>query len=218
MARRVSASVLLRHSFGPQAPRILEACQLRSTTKAVKGIPMPAPLWRSHMSKFALLVTCSVAIAAQGCSTRAPDGESALPNGPTAPSRVGADSERLVEIDRVRVYMKDGRLQAFVEGTLGDGCTSLKAVTQTRAGNEVRIRLTSVRVGEVCTMILAYLKRLVPLEGIFPPGSYTVRANQRSSRFQLVVDPSGNVAIEPDPGPLPEIDGVPSPQPPLRLR
>jgi hypothetical protein len=170
------------------------------------------------MSKFALLVTCSLAIAAQGCSTHAQDGESGLLNSPTAPSRVGADSEHLVEIDRVRVYVRDGRLGAFVEGPLGDGCTSLKAVTQTRAGNEVRIRLTSVRVGEVCTMMLSFLKRWVPLEGMFPPGSYTVRANERSIRFRLVIDFSGNPAIEPDPGPLPEIDGVPSPPQPLSPR
>jgi hypothetical protein len=126
---------------------------------------MPAPLWRPHMSKLALLVACSLAIAAQGCSTHAQDGEGGLLNGPTAPSRVGADSERLVEVERVRVYVKDGRLQAFVEGPLGDGCTSLKAVTQTRAGNEVRISLTSVRVGEVCTMMLSYLKRWSPSRG-----------------------------------------------------
>jgi hypothetical protein len=170
------------------------------------------------MSKLALLVACSLAIAAQGCSTHAQDGEGGLLNGPTAPSRVGADSEHLVEVERVRVYVKDGRLQAFVEGPLGDGCTSLKAVTQTRAGNEVRISLTSVRVGEVCTMMLSYLKRWVPLEGMFSPGSYTVRANQRSIRFQLVIDSSGKPAIEPDPGPLPEIDDVPSASPALSPR
>jgi hypothetical protein len=77
------------------------------------------------------------------------------PRWSTAPSRLGADSDRLVEVERVRVYVRDGRLQAFVEGPLGDGCTSLKGVTQTRAGNEPRIRLTSVRVGEVCTMMLS---------------------------------------------------------------
>jgi hypothetical protein len=170
------------------------------------------------MSKLALLMTCSLAIAAQGCSTLAQDGESGLLDGPTAPSRLGADAERLVEVERVRVYVRDGRLQAFVEGPLGDGCTSLKAVTQARAGNEVRIRLTSVRVGEVCTMMLSYLKRWVLLEGMFPPGSYTVRANERSIRFQLVIDSSGKPAIEPDPGPLPEIDDVPSPPSPLSPR
>ncbi len=42
---------------------------------------MPAPLWRPHVSKFALLVTCSLAIAAQGCSTLAQDGESGFLNG-----------------------------------------------------------------------------------------------------------------------------------------
>ena len=116
---------------------------------------MPAPLWRPHMSRFALLATCSLAVAAQGCSTLVQDGEGGLLDGPTAPSRLGADSDRLVEVERVRVYVRDGRLQAFVEGPLGDGCTSLKGVTQTRAENEPRIRLTSVRVGEVCTMMLS---------------------------------------------------------------
>jgi hypothetical protein len=111
------------------------------------------------------------------------------------------------------VFIRGGRPQAFVEGPLGDGCTSLKAVTQTRTKNEIRIRLTSARVGDVCTMMLVYLRRWVPLEGVFPLGSYTIRANQRSSQFQLVIDHTGNLVVKPDPGPLPETESPP-PSPP----
>jgi hypothetical protein len=42
---------------------------------------VPAPLWRPHMSRFALLATCSLAVAAQGCSTLVQDGEGGLLDG-----------------------------------------------------------------------------------------------------------------------------------------
>ena len=166
------------------------------------------------MSKLALFLAGLLALAS-GCSTAARDGgENAVINSPTAPSEVGASSESLVEIDRVRVFIKEGRPQAFVEGPLGDGCTSLKAVTQTRTKNEIRLRLTSVRVGDVCTMMLVYLRHWVPLDAVFTPGSYTIRANQRSSEFQLLVDHTGNLVVKPDPGPLPEKESPPPVPPP----
>jgi hypothetical protein len=168
------------------------------------------------MSKLPLFVTGFLAILASGCSTHARDaGEDAFINGPTAPTQTGAGPERLLDIERLRVFIKDRRPQAFVEGALGDGCASLKAITQTRSRNEIKITLTSVRVGDVCTMMLVYLRRWVPLDGAFAPGSYTIRANQRSSPFQLVANQNGDLVVTRDPGPLPDADDAPPvPSPP----
>jgi hypothetical protein len=168
------------------------------------------------MSKLPLFVAGFLVIIVSGCSTHARDtGEDAFINGPTAATPIGAGSGGLVDIERLRVFIKERRPQAFVEGPLGDGCTSLKAITQTRIRNEINIRLTSVRVGDVCTMMLEYLRRWVPLDGAFAPGSYTIRANQRSLRFQLVANQNGDLVVSPDPGPLPDADDAPPvPSPP----
>jgi hypothetical protein len=74
---------------------------------------------------------------------------------PSAPSGLEVPPAGNVDVTRVRAYMKDGRLQAFVQGELGDGCTRLERITQSRAGNSIDITVTSKREGEVCTMILS---------------------------------------------------------------
>jgi hypothetical protein len=120
------------------------------------------------------------------------------PSAPTQPVVVGS-----VKVTRVRVFIKDGRPQAFVQGELGDGCNSLEGIRRQRQGNTVDIAVTYKRAGEVCTMIFQYLNEWVPLEGVADPGEYVVRANGTEVRFRLARE-GATLRIDPDPGPLPQ--------------
>jgi len=170
------------------------------------------------LKKCGLIALVAAATAACGSDgSLSADGQAGLP---TSPSQV-APAPGNVEVSRVRVFVKDGRPQAYVEGTLGDGCTRLLPVTQQRAGSTFHISLSSVREGEVCTMILQLVNEWVPLEGLAAPGTYQVRANAATVAFELVADGDGQLRIEPDPGPLPtvpttEIPGHVAPNDPPR--
>ena len=143
-------------------------------------------------------LACAACSSAGDMSTRGRGGRI-----PSAPSGLEVPPAGNVNVTRVRAYMKDGRLQALVQGELGDGCTRLERITQSRAGNSIDITVTSKREGEVCTMIFQYLNEWVPLEGALTTGQYVVRANKAEKRFELVRDATGALRIEPDPGPLP---------------
>jgi hypothetical protein len=137
-----------------------------------------------------------------GCSSETQPGG---PNtgSPTSPSQQESAGQGNVKVDSVRVFIKDGRVQAFVRGDIGDGCTRLQPITQSRDGNAINVTVSSIRQGEVCTMILQLLDGWVPLTGTFESGAYTVRANAATTTFTLTRDGSGGLSISPDPGPQP---------------
>lgn len=143
------------------------------------------------------------ALLLAGCSSESqPEGPNT--GNPTSPSQQETNAQGNVKVDSVRAFIKDGRVQAFVRGEIGDGCTSLKPMTQTREGNTINVSVSSIRQGEVCTMILQLLGGWVPITGTLEPGSYTLRANAATDAFTLTRDDSGRLTISPDPGPLPE--------------
>jgi hypothetical protein len=151
---------------------------------------------------FVIAAVGSLVLAA--CSSTSKQGNSSNGAGaPTAPSQQESAATN-VKVDRVRVFVKDGRVQAFVQGQIGDGCTKLQPMSQSRSGNELAVNVTSIRQGEVCTMIMQLLNGYVPLNGTFEPGTYTVRANTATATFTVTRDSSGQLAIDPDPGPLPD--------------
>lgn len=123
---------------------------------------------------------------------------------PTTPSQTGPAVEGQVNVTRVRVFIKDGRVQAFVQGEIGDGCTTLQGVTQRRSGNAIELTATFRRQGDVCTMIMQLMNEWVVLNGTFEPGEYTLRANARALPFRLVRGAGGDLRVDPDPGPLPQ--------------
>jgi hypothetical protein len=174
---------------------------------------------RDRAGHVAMLFFCAATIAS--CSDAPPSGAfaGAAGGGPTAPSRVSAEGHR-VKVTRVRVFMKDGRPQAYVEGELGDGCTFLESLSQRRSGNTFTLTVTAVRQGDVCTQQMQYLDAWVALDGAFVPGAYRVRANDAAIRVDLVAGPGGELRVEPDPGPLPQfpepphVPGVVSPNEP----
>jgi hypothetical protein len=152
----------------------------------------------------------AAALAGCGSGTSSASLDTAAGTGPTAPSQLS--ERRKVVVTSARVYMKGGRPHAYVEGELGDGCTSLERVTQQRNGNSVTMTFTSVRQGDVCTQIMQMLNAWVALDGPFAPGEYTVRANDVTARFRLVASAGGELRLDPDPGPPPQFpDGPPLP-------
>jgi hypothetical protein len=84
---------------------------------------------------------------------------------PVSPSQ-SAGTISSVSVTRVRAFIVNDRLQAFIEGELGDGCTTLHSIAQERSGNVVTMTQTSVRQGDRCTQLLQLLNKWVPLEGV----------------------------------------------------
>lgn len=158
------------------------------------------------LQKWGVCVLAAVASAACGADgALSTSGQGGVP---TSPSQVAPPTGN-VEVTRVRVFIKDGRAQAYVEGNLGDGCTRLLPLAQQRVGATVHLTLSSIREGEVCTMIMQFVNEWVPLSGLDAPGAYQVRANAAAVEFQLVADAQGQLRVEPDPGPVPVVsDGV----------
>jgi hypothetical protein len=155
-----------------------------------------------HAIPSAILVV-GLASTVAACGSEASPAQRDLESGgPTAPSRLA--ERRSVLVTRVRVFMNEGRPHAYVEGELGDGCTSLEHITQQRIRNALTMTLTSVRHGDVCTQMMQGLNALVALDGPFAPGVYSVRANGATARFRLVASAGGELRLDPDPGPPPQ--------------
>jgi hypothetical protein len=147
-------------------------------------------------------IVAGIALACAACAANNEGLNGADLQRPSVPSPI-ATQPSAVKVNRVRVYVKDGRVQAFVQGELGDGCTTLQGIMQRRVDNSIDLTVNAKREGEVCTMILQMLNEWVPLEGPTPPGQYLVRAGGTEVRFEVVRDSAGNLRIHPDPGPLP---------------
>lgn len=143
-------------------------------------------------------------MSAAACSSGSSSASGGFGTSPTAPSQVASEAGN-VNVTRVRVFMKDGIPQAYVEGDLGDGCTRLLPIVQQRSGHVVQLTVSSVREGEVCTMIMQFVNEWVPLTGLDTPGAYSVRANRSSVEFSLVAAGDGALQVSPDPGPVPVV-------------
>jgi hypothetical protein len=157
------------------------------------------------------IVLVGLALTLAACSTGGAQTNDSAPGNPTIPGRQPSGVVSNVRITKVRPFMKDGRVQAFVQGEVGDGCTSLQSVKQQRTGSTIDISVTAVRRGEICTMIMQYLNEWVPLDGVNAPGEYTVRANTVATPFRLVRATGGALRVEPDPGPVPQPPYLPGP-------
>jgi hypothetical protein len=159
-------------------------------------------------------------VGATACAhAAAPQDGAAASVSPVAPSPLepGAFSIRL---ERVRVFIKDGRPQAYVEAPLGDSCNSLRRVDQHRSSNAISLTMTGNRTGGPCAYLMQYIKQWIALEGAFPSGAYTLRVNDMRVNFTILTGAAGELQIEPDPGPLPSdppaavVPGIVSPNDP----
>jgi len=126
-----------------------------------------------------LIAILFVALLA-ACGTAQP----AAPAQPAQPARSFP-----AQIDTVTVEIAESlpvQVFARLEGYLGDGCTSLGAITQSREGNLIEVSVLANHSGaEACTMIAQVIDERVQLEGEFPAGTYTVRVNGVEQTFQI---------------------------------
>jgi hypothetical protein len=171
------------------------------------------------VKQIGFLAACLAFITA-ACSSDDAQGNGVNVNTPTAPSQLESPVQGNVNVTHAQVFIKDGRVQALVQGELGDGCTSLQPIRQRRTANTIDITVTFRREGEVCTMIMQFVNEWVVLDGSFTPGEYTVRANAVVTNFRLIQGSDGELRLDPDPGPPPQPPSVPpsnpEPMPPTR--
>ena len=78
-------------------------------------------------------------------------------------------------------------VEVLVKGALPDACSALDAVTQERTGHFVTMALTMHQPrGAVCAQVVRPFRFYVRLDGLFVPGSYTLRLNGRVTPFQIL--------------------------------
>lgn len=100
-------------------------------------------------------------------------------NQPRGQLNIDSIEIRIAESSPVQVF-------ANVKGSLGDGCTSLGAITQKRSGNTIDVTVGVNHSGaQVCTAIAQLVDQNIQLEGEFPPGNYTVRVNGMERTFTV---------------------------------
>jgi hypothetical protein len=128
--------------------------------------------------RVALALVLAAALAgAAACSS---------PTGPTT----GPDSVRVdpIQIDTVDVLIQQTtppQASAHVTGVLGDGCTTLRSVTQVRLRNAVTLTILRERpVDAVCSQLAKLYDATLPLEGSYTAGRYTLTVNGLKVPFQ----------------------------------
>jgi hypothetical protein len=92
-----------------------------------------------------------------------------------------------IQIDSVDVRILESsppRAVAHVEGVVGDGCSELYSVNQTRSGNMATVTILRQRPKDaVCTQIAKLYNADIPLEGTFPAGRYVLMVNSFEKVF-----------------------------------
>jgi hypothetical protein len=111
--------------------------------------------------------------AAVGCSN------------PAAPDGVRVDP---IQIDQVEVQVLETappQARARVRGVIGDGCSTLKSVTQVRMGQTVTLLILRERpVDAICTQQAKLYDETIALEGTYPAGRYVLRVNDLEQAFE----------------------------------
>jgi inhibitor of cysteine peptidase len=105
----------------------------------------------------------------------------------------GAVITGTAQIETLELLMLESfpvQIHAHVTGWLGDGCTTLDQITQTREGDTFKVSITTTRPADaICTMQLVGFEETIPLDvhGL-PKGTYTVDVNGTTETFTLDVD------------------------------
>lgn len=77
-------------------------------------------------------------------------------------------------------------VEVLVKGSLPDACTELHDVTQERFGHIIDVRLQTRRPqGAVCATVIRPFRFYLKLEGMYGPGSYTLKLNNRNYPFSV---------------------------------
>jgi hypothetical protein len=77
-------------------------------------------------------------------------------------------------------------VEVLVKGALPDACSALDEAVQTRAAHLIDVTLTMRRPrGTVCAQVVRPFRFYLPLDGSFPPGSYTLKVNGTAYPFRI---------------------------------
>lgn len=83
-------------------------------------------------------------------------------------------------------------VEVLVKGSLPDGCTELHEVTQERFGHIIQANLQMRRPqGSVCTRVMRPFRFYLQLEGMYGPGSYTLKLNNTVFPFSVKAPEAG---------------------------
>jgi inhibitor of cysteine peptidase len=131
------------------------------------------------MKRLRLLVKIAAALTVVSCGVGG--GSPAQPSGPmlVRPAVTTSVDVLILESFPVQVH-------ARLTGELGDACTELLPITQTRNGNRVRLTVQSQRPRDaVCAQVLRAFDEVVALAGPFPPGDYVLEVNDVATAFTV---------------------------------
>jgi hypothetical protein len=104
----------------------------------------------------------------------------------TSPAAPDVVTVRPIQIDTVTVVTAPPSASARVRGVVGDGCTTVKSVTQVRLDNVVTLTILGERPGNaVCTQLARLYDETIVLEGSYPAGRYALRVNGMEVTFQV---------------------------------
>ena len=77
-------------------------------------------------------------------------------------------------------------VEVLVKGSLPDACTELHEAAQERFGHIIQVRLQTRRPqGAVCATVIRPFRFYLKLEGMYGPGSYTLKLNGREYPFSV---------------------------------
>ena len=83
-------------------------------------------------------------------------------------------------------------VEVLVKGALPDACSELHDVTQERYGHILEMRIVTRRPqGAVCASVLRPFRFYLRLDGLYGPGSYTLKLNNRAYTFSVRAPEAG---------------------------
>ena len=98
----------------------------------------------------------------------------------------GADLLDVTGVDVLLLESFPVQVRAVVAGYFPDSCTELGSVTQERQDATIRVTITTTRPPDaVCAQVITEIEEIVPLEGEFPPGEYTLIVNEFTTTFTV---------------------------------
>lgn len=110
------------------------------------------------------------------------------PGSPSQPDSPPMTVSR-IQIESVNVRLAQSfpvQVFARVKGVVGDGCSSLLPIEQSRAGNVITLELKRQRPRDaICTQIAILFDQDIRLEGEFRTGEYTLNVNGSPYSFRV---------------------------------
>ncbi len=138
-----------------------------------------------------LLAAMLLAVSAAFASMQEGETELPPPQQTDVELPIPQSHEFLIQIDNVDVQVQQtpsgqGIVGVAIQGVVGDGCSRLDRIEQTREGNRINIRIVGFNTGDpVCTMISQTYQDNIPVSGALDPGSYVLDVNGTVREFRV---------------------------------